>query len=62
MSIRAVLMDMDGTLLGKSQVAVSIRNMNTLQKVMEKGVHVIPCTGRVFNMMPPQLLTQPGYC
>ncbi len=61
MSIRAVLMDMDGTLLGKSQVAVSIRNMTTLQKVMEKGVHVIPCTGRVFNMMPPQLLTQPGY-
>lgn len=27
MKIRAILMDMDGTLLGKSQVAVSVRNM-----------------------------------
>lgn len=60
MKIRAVLMDMDGTLLGNSQVAVSVRNMEALQKAIEKGVHVIPCTGRVYNMLPPQLLTQPG--
>lgn len=60
MSIRAVLMDMDGTLLGKSQVAVSARNMAVLQQAIEKGIHVIPCTGRVYNMLPPQLLTQRG--
>lgn len=60
MKIRAVLMDMDGTLLGKSQVAVSNRNMAALQAAIEKGVHIIPCTGRVFDMMPPQLLTQQG--
>lgn len=60
MKIRAVLLDMDGTLLGKSQVAVSVRNMIALQKAMEKGVEIIPCTGRVFDMMPPQLLTQQG--
>jgi Cof subfamily protein (haloacid dehalogenase superfamily) len=60
MSIRAVLMDMDGTLLGKSQVAVSIRNMTAVQKAIDKGIHVIPCTGRVYNMLPPQLLTQRG--
>lgn len=60
MKIRAVLMDMDGTLLGNSQVAVSARNMAVLQKAIDKGVHVIPCTGRVYNMLPPQLLTQPG--
>lgn len=60
MNIRAVLMDMDGTLLGKSQVAVSMRNMTTIQKAIEKGIHIIPCTGRVFDMMPPQLLTQQG--
>ena len=60
MKIRAVLLDMDGTLLGKSQVAVSVRNMTALQKAMEKGVEIIPCTGRVFDMMPPQLLTQQG--
>ncbi len=60
MKIRAVLMDMDGTLLGKSQVAVSVRNMQAIQKAIENGVHVIPCTGRVYDMLPPQLLTQKG--
>lgn len=60
MKIRAVLMDMDGTLLGRSQVAVSARNMLVLQQAIERGIHVIPCTGRVYNMLPPQLLTQRG--
>lgn len=60
MKIRAVLLDMDGTLLGKSQVAVSRGNMAALQKAMDMGVEIIPCTGRVFDMMPPQLLTQKG--
>ncbi len=60
MKIKAVLMDMDGTLLSKSQVAVSMRNMAAIQKAVKSGVQVIPCTGRVFNMLPPQLLTQEG--
>lgn len=60
MKIRAVLVDMDGTLLGRSQVAVSARNMAALQKAIDQGIYVIPCTGRVYNMLPPQLLTQPG--
>lgn len=60
MKIKAVLMDMDGTLCGRSQVAVSVANMTAVQRAIEKGVHVIPCTGRVFNMLPPQLLTQQG--
>lgn len=60
MKIKAILMDMDGTLLGKSQVAVSVRNMRAVQKAIEKGVKVIPCTGRVYDMLPPQLLTQTG--
>ena len=60
MKLRAVLMDMDGTLLGKSQVAVSMGNMKAVQKAIGMGIHVIPCTGRVFDMMPPQLLTQEG--
>lgn len=60
MSIRAILLDMDGTLLGKSQVAVSVRNMEAVQRVLQKGIEVIPCTGRVFDMMPPQILTQEG--
>ena len=53
MRIKAVLMDMDGTLLGKSQVAVSERNMSAVQRAIEKGVQVIPCTGCVCDMLPP---------
>lgn len=60
MSIRVILLDMDGTLLGNSQVAVSMRNMEALSRAMRKGVAVVPCTGRVFDMMPPQLLTMEG--
>ena len=60
MKLRAVLMDMDGTLLGKSQVAVSVPNMKAVQAAIRKGVAVIPCTGRVYDMLPPQLLTQEG--
>ena len=60
MKIRAILMDMDGTLLGNSQVAVSKRNMEAVQKAIEKGIHVIPCTGRIYDMLPPQLLSQEG--
>jgi len=60
MKIRAVLLDMDGTQLGKSQVAISVRNMTALQKALAKGIQVIPCTGRVYDMLPPQLLTQQG--
>ncbi|MBQ8793889.1 MAG: HAD-IIB family hydrolase [Clostridia bacterium] len=60
MKIRAVFVDMDGTLLSKSQVAISMRNMSALQQAIKKGVHIIPCTGRVFNMLPPQLLSQEG--
>ena len=60
MKIKAILMDMDGTLLGKSQVAVSPRNMRAVQSAIEHGIQVIPCTGRVYNMLPPQILTQKG--
>jgi len=60
MKIKAVLMDMDGTLLGRSQVAISVRNMTAIQHAIQKGVHIIPCTGRVYNMLPPQLLTEGG--
>ena len=57
MSIRAILLDIDGTLLGKSQVFISVRNMEAIQRVLKKGIEVIPCTGHVFDMMPPQMLT-----
>ena len=35
MKIRAILMDMDGTVLGNSQVAISERNMRAIYKAMD---------------------------
>ncbi len=60
MNKRVILLDMDGTLLGRSQVAVSEKNMRALQRVIDAGHIVVPCTGRVLNMMPPQLLSERG--
>ena len=60
MQLRAVFVDMDGTLLGNGQVAVSVPNMRAVQAAIRKGVHVICCTGRVYDMLPPQVLTQEG--
>jgi len=55
MDIKAILLDFDGTALQRDQVYLSYRNMYALQKVMEKGIEVIPTTGRVEDMFPPQI-------
>ncbi len=57
MSVKILLIDLDGTLLTTSQVAVSDRNMNALKAAAEKGVVVVPCTGRSCAMLPPQLIS-----
>lgn len=55
MNIKAILLDFDGTALQRDQVYLSIRNMKALQKAMDMGVEVIPSTGRVEDMFPPQI-------
>lgn len=56
MNIKVLLLDLDGTTLEKNQVTISKRNMEAIGRAIEKGIHVIPCTGRVLDMYPPQLL------
>jgi len=55
MDIKAILLDFDGTALQRDQVYISPGNMHALHKAMEKGVEVIPTTGRVEDMFPPQI-------
>lgn len=55
MNIKAILLDFDGTALQRDQVYVSFRNVHALQKAMEMGIEVIPSTGRVEDMFPPQI-------
>ena len=60
MDIKAILLDFDGTALQKDQVYISVRTMYAIRKAMEKGVIIIPSTGRVEDMQPPQIEAEPG--
>lgn len=55
MDIRAILIDFDGTSLQRDQVYISFRNKHALLTALERGVDVIPCTGRCADMFPPQI-------
>ena len=59
MEIKAILLDFDGTSLQKDQVYISLRNMWALRRAMERGIQIIPCTGRVEDMQPPQIEAEP---
>lgn len=49
--VRIVALDLDGTLLD-SRKGLSPRNRAALERAAEKGVYVVPTTGRFFGMMP----------
>lgn len=55
MNIKAILLDFDGTTLQRDQVFISVRNMYAIRKALEKGIHIIPSTGRSEDMQPPQI-------
>jgi len=59
MAIKAILLDFDGTSLQKDQIYISERNMKALNAVMERGIQVIPSTGRCEDMFPPQIEADP---
>ena len=56
--IRIVALDLDGTLLD-SQKRLSEANRAALEAAAEKGVHIVPTTGRFFGMMPPAVRDLP---
>lgn len=60
MSIKAVLIDFDGTCLQKDQIYLSLKNMHAIRKALEAGILVIPCTGRAADMFPPQIEKEKG--
>ena len=57
-TIRAILLDFDGTSLQRDQVYISMANKRALWKAMDRGVEIIPCTGRSADMLPPQIDTE----
>lgn len=59
MAIRGILLDFDGTSLKPDQIYISERNMNALRAAMDRGIEIIPCTGRCEDMFPPQIEADP---
>lgn len=55
MDIRAMLLDFDGTALQNDQTFISFRNKAAIVGAIAKGIEIIPSTGRVEDMFPPQI-------
>ena len=58
MDIQLTACDLDGTLLNK-QGLLPDDVLAALAETAEKGVFVVPCTGRCWDELPEKLLTQP---
>lgn len=56
--IRIIALDLDGTLLD-SEKRLSEVNRDALARAAEKGVEIVPTTGRFFGMMPPAVRDLP---
>ena len=56
--IKIIALDLDGTLLD-SEKRLSEANRDALARVAEKGVLIVPTTGRFFGMMPPAVRDLP---
>lgn len=51
MDIRLIALDLDGTLLNSSK-KISERNRRALQAAADRGVWIVPCTGRFYKGVP----------
>ena len=58
LDVRLIATDLDGTLLNEKK-EVSQRNLEALYRAAEKGIFVIPATGRIWRGLPKVLLELP---
>ncbi len=58
MDIRLIASDMDGTLLDDEK-NISERNLRALTRASEKGILVVPATGRMLDMLPEAVVSLP---
>lgn len=55
MDIRLIAMDLDGTTLQKNRRTFSPRLLTALEKAYDRGIAIVPVTGRQFGLLPPVL-------
>ena len=51
MSVKIILLDLDGTLL-TSDKQISPANRAALEEAAARGIHIVPSTGRFYDGMP----------
>lgn len=59
MAIKMLCFDLDGTLLTHDK-RVSDYTLKVLAKAVEKGIHIVPTTGRLFLGLPEAVRSLPG--
>ena len=59
MKIKLIALDLDGTTLRKGSV-LSERTRHTLEEAINRGVHVVVATGRVFSALPDTIFDIEG--
>jgi hypothetical protein len=59
MDIKLIALDLDGTLLD-SQKRLSRKNEEVLRKCAERGIEIVPCTGRIWRGIPDFIRNLPG--
>lgn len=58
MAIRLIAFDLDGTFLSDDRRCIPI-NMEVVTEAARRGIHIVPCTGRMFNGMPEEIRAFP---
>jgi predicted mannosyl-3-phosphoglycerate phosphatase (HAD superfamily) len=58
MPIRVVFCDMDGTFLARDK-RVPPENHALLDRLAEKGIPFVPCSGRIWRGLPAEVLAHP---
>ena len=61
MDIRLIAMDLDGTALQRDRCSFSPRLNAALDAAHEKGIHIVPITGRQYGMLPPAVQGHPKW-
>lgn len=58
MSVRLIAFDLDGTFLSDDRRCIPV-NMEAVAKAARQGIHIVPCTGRMFGGMPEEIRALP---
>lgn len=59
MNIKLIALDLDGTLLN-SKKEITEGNLRALERCIEQGITIVPCTGRTLDGIPKEVRNIPG--